>query len=325
MVFGFFRGRRKQRFKMKKTILSFGEMLWDILPTETILGGAPCNFAYRVNSIGDRGIIVSRLGRDDLGKKAYECVSSLGLDTTYLQWDDNHSTGTVQVTFKDNNPDFVIVPNVAYDYIEMTDSLREVASITDCLCFGTVSQRSLQNRQTLKQLLELAGNSLKLLDINLRKDCYTLDTVIYSLEKADILKLNEDELYQLADMLDIANRNALQLCEYMIKKWSIKYCVVTLGEKGAFALSDKNEKVYVPGYKINLVDSVGAGDAFTAGFAYCILRDLSLVEACRFGNVLGALVATKKGATSPITQDEIELLFKCEGAERVYDRSFEQY
>jgi len=307
---------------MKKTVLSFGEVLWDILPTETILGGAPCNFAYRVNSLGDRGIIVSCLGKDDLGKKAYDCISSLGLDTTYLQWDDLHPTGIVQVTFdNDNKPDFAIVKNVAYDYIEMNDLLREAVSIADCICFGTLSMRSAGTRKTLKQLLELAGNSLKLLDINLRKDCYILDTVIYSLEKADILKLNEDELYQLAEMLGITNHNILQLCADIIEKWSLKYCVVTLGEKGAFALSKRNEKVYVPGYEIDLVDSVGAGDAFTAGFIHCILQNLSLAKACCFGNILGALVSTKKGATSPVTKDEIES-FENKKLKRIYDGYF---
>jgi len=309
---------------MKKTVLAFGELLWDILPTDTILGGAVCNFVYRVNSLGDRGLLVSRLGRDELGKEAFDRVSSLGLDTRYLQWDDHNPTGTVQVTFdQDNNPDFVIIPDVAYDYIEITDQLREAASNANCLCFGTLSQRADKTRQTLRHLLEMTDNCLKLLDINLRKDCYSLETVTYSLEKADILKLNEDELYEIAEMLDITGSDALGLCEDIIEKWSLKCCVVTLGEKGAFALSRKGERVYVPGYKIELTDSVGAGDAFTAGFAYCVLRDQPLAEACEFGNILGALVSTTKGATAPISQDEIES-FKGREIERISDPNFDQ-
>ena len=189
------------------------------------------------------------------------------------------------------------------------------------MCFGTLSQRSERTRQTLKQLIELADNSLKLLDINLRKDCYSIDTITYSLEKADVLKLNEDELYEIAGMFDLTSYDALRLCENIMAKWSIQCCVVTLGEKGAFALSRKGEKVYVPGYRVDLADSVGAGDAFTAGFAYCILRELSLAEACEFGNVLGAIVSTQKGATSPIAQREIES-FRSREVERIYDQNF---
>lgn len=304
---------------MSKTVLAFGEVLWDILPSETVLGGAVCNFAYRLNSLGDKGLVISRLGRDELGKKAYDRVSSLGMDTDYLQWDDHYPTGTVNVTFdKNNKPDFVIISNVAYDYIEMTESLYEISSKADCLCFGTLSQRAPKTRETLKQLISLSKNSLKLLDINLRKDCYSLDTISYSLEHADVLKLNEDELYQLAKMKEIPGQNAIKICENTIKRWFLKCCVVTLGEKGAFVVSETGERFYDPGYRIKLADSVGAGDAFTAGFAYCILRNMLISEACKFGNILGALVSTKNGATSPVTKDEIES-FKNSEIERIYN------
>jgi fructokinase len=294
---------------MTKTIVAFGELLWDILPSCTVLGGAPFNFAYRVNSLGDTGLMVSRLGRDEFGQKAFEQVVQLGLDTTYIQWDDNLPTGTVQVSFgEDNKPDYVIVPQVAYDQIELTDTLIDAVSNADCLCFGTLSQRSEESRKTIEQLLERADMSLKLLDINLRKDCYSLETIIFSLQKADVLKLNEDEAYQLGRMLNASNRNIPEFCEEMLTKWSLKHCVVTLGEKGAFAISAGGERVYVPGYKVKLADSIGSGDAFSAGFVNKLLRRMSIIEAADFGNVLGALVATKEGATCPVTLDEINKL-----------------
>jgi fructokinase len=309
---------------MRKTVLAYGELLWDILPTETMLGGAVCNFIYRINALGYRGLLVSRLGRDELGEKAFECVWSLKLDTKYLQWDDDHPTGTVPVSFdENNNPSFVIIPDVAYDYIEMTDSLRQMAPTVDCLCFGTLSQRAEKSRETLRQLIELCQNSLKLLDINLRKDCYNSETVNYSLEKADILKLNEDELYELADMLNIDKSNPLQICNNIIDKWSIKYCVVTLGEKGAFAVSDEGDKVYDPGYKVDLGDPIGAGDAFSAGFVYQILKNASLAEACQFGNILGALVSTTEGASAPVSKEDVDS-FMDNQLERIYDRKIEK-
>jgi fructokinase len=292
---------------MRKMILAFGEILWDILPSCIVLGGAPFNFVYRVNSLGDTGLMVSRLGRDELGRKAFEQVIQLGLDTTYIQWDDNFPTGTVQVSFdEESNPNYVIIPNVAYDQIELTDMLLGAASTADCLCFGTLSQRLGKSRKTIEQLLEKADKSLKLLDINLRKDSYNLETVTFSLQKADILKLNEDEADQLGHMLSISRRNIPEFCNEMLDKWSLQHCVVTFGEKGAFAMSTQGHKVYVPGYKIKLVDSLGSGDAFAAGFVHKILRGKSITEACQFGNVLGALVATQEGATSSVTPDQIK-------------------
>jgi len=294
---------------MKKTILAFGEVLWDILPSCTVLGGAPFNFVYRVNSLGDTGLMVSRLGRDELGQKAFEQVTELGLDTTYIQWDDHFPTGTVQVSFdEENNPDYVIIPQVAYDQIELTDALLEAASTVDCLCFGTLSQRSEKSRKTVEHLLAKASKSLKLLDINLRKDCYNLETVTFSLQKADVLKLNEEEARRLGRMLDVRYQNLPEFCEQMLDRWHLRHCLVTLGEEGVFAMSAQDERVYVPGYRIRLVDSLGSGDAFTAGFVHNILREKSISQACEFGNMLGALVATKKGATAPVTQEDINHL-----------------
>ena len=291
---------------MNKTIFAFGELLWDILPSCTVLGGAPFNFAYRVNSLGDTGLMISRLGRDELGRKAFDQVVQLGLDTRYIQWDQDLPTGTVQVSFdEDNKPDYVIIPAVAYDQIELTDKLGEAVSTADCLCFGTLSQRAKKSRKTIEQLLDRAKKSLKFLDINLRKDCYNTETVSFSLQKADILKLNEDEAGRLGRMLGVSHKNIQEFCEKMLDQWAIEHCVVTLGEKGAFAMSTSGEKVYVPGYKVKLADSIGSGDAFSAGFVHKLLRDKSITQAAQFGNVLGALVAKKEGATSPVTVEEI--------------------
>jgi len=292
---------------MKKTILAFGEVLWDILPSCTVLGGAPFNFAYRANSLGDTGLMISRLGRDELGYEACDQIVQLGLDTRFIQWDDKFPTGTVQVSFDEqNNPDYFITPNVAYDQIELTEELLEAVSTADCLCFGTLSQRSGKSRKTIKELLENADGSLKFLDINLRKKCYSLETVTFSLQQADVLKLNEDEAHQLGDMLAISHRSLPEFCQEALKKWSLKYCLVTLGESGAFASSNDGQKIYVPGYKVSLADSLGSGDAFSAGFVHKLLQDASIEEACEFGNTVGALVATKEGATSLVTLGEIE-------------------
>mgnify|MGYP000032264469 CR=1 FL=1 len=132
-----------QEMTMRKTILSFGEILWDLLPGGAKLGGAPFNFACRAGHLGDRAVMVSRLGRDQPGKEAFDQIRSLGMETIGVQWDDDHPTGTVEVSFDaDGNPDYVIIPDVAYDYTEATDELIALAASADCVCFGTLAQRA---------------------------------------------------------------------------------------------------------------------------------------------------------------------------------------
>jgi len=292
---------------MSKKIIAFGELLWDILPDSTILGGAPFNFAYRVNTLGDQGLMVSRLGRDALGRQAYDKMAALELDTQYLQWDEQKPTGTVQVSFDANNsPDYVIIPDVAYDFIELHDHLLQSVLDVDCLCFGTLIQRNNTARETLAQLLEHSPNSLKILDINLRRKCYSPETITFSLQHADILKLNETETHQLRDMLEINDVTIPGFCQRIIEKYSLQYCLITLEERGAFAVSLEGEKVYVPGFQIDLADSLGAGDAFNAGFVHKILRGESLQTACAYGNIIGAIVATQIGATVPIVSGDVE-------------------
>jgi len=307
---------------MERTVLAFGEVLWDILPSGTVLGGAPFNFIYRVNSLGETALMISRLGRDEIGRKAHEQIIQSGLDTRFIQWDSELPTGTVEVSFDEqNNPDYFIVPDVAYDQIEMTEQLLDAASAADCVCFGTLSQRSAQSRKTIQRLLKKAASGLKLLDINLRKQCYSLETVISSLEKADVLKLNEDEAHELGMMLNISHDVIPEFCTQIMDKWSIKQCLVTLAEKGAFAASDDGRQVYVPGYKVKLADSLGSGDAFTAGFVHKTLRGESLAAACEFGNVIGAIVATQTGATAAVRQADIDKFLQ-EDVERIVHPGF---
>lgn len=309
---------------MQKTIVAFGEVLWDILPACTVLGGAPFNFAYRVNSLGDAGLMASRLGRDDLGRKAFDHIASLGLQTSLLQWDEEAPTGTVQVSFDaQNNPDYVIVPNVAYDRIVLTDALTRVVKQADCLCFGTLAQRAKPSGETLKALLEKATGAMRFLDINLRKDCYDESSVVFSLGNADVLKLNEDEAHMLGEMLGLGHRTLRGFCERVVVKWGVKYCLVTLGENGAFGYAGDGRQTYAPGYRVTLADSLGSGDAFSAGLVSKILHGASLEEAVAFGNVLGALVATQTGATAPIAREQIDAFLR-QRVERNIHPEFEE-
>lgn len=291
---------------MSSTIVSFGEALWDLLPNGPVLGGAPLNFAYRVKTLGHHSVIVSRLGRDDLGQKAREQIISLGLDDTCLQWDDTYPTGTVQIRFdSDKNPDYTIIENVAYDNIEFNAVLTHIVEDADCLCFGTLAQRCQLSRRTLQQLLSEFTGRYRLLDINLRKNCYSDERIAGSLEHADILKLNDEEFAVLTDFFGLQGNLLPDRVEDLLRRTELEYCVVTLGERGALAHSKKGEQVYCPGYRVDLVDPCGAGDGFTAGFIHSLLDNKSLREACSLGNALGAMVAQQEGATQPISYDEI--------------------
>lgn len=290
---------------MNKIIAAFGEVLWDLLPSGPVLGGAPMNFAFRVQGLGSRGLVISRLGRDERGLAAHNRIAALGMELQYLQWDETHPTGTVPVTLDEkNNPHYIILPDVAYDYIQTTSELRSLAAHVDCLCFGTLSQRAPQSRQTLYHLLDAAPNAIKLLDLNLRQDCYTPETIRTSLQRADILKLNETEAKELEAMLPVQAASPVEFCTKMMERYALSHCVITLGGEGVFAASADGEQVYEPGYSIPVADTLGAGDAFTAGFIHHLMAGQSLQDSCRAGNILGAIVAGQHGGTTPISHGD---------------------
>jgi fructokinase len=283
-----------------KTVVAFGETLWDLLPSGPVLGGAPCNFAYRVNSLGDRGLLVTRLGRDELGRKAFQSLQDLGMDTALVQRDDVRPTGTVPVTIDVRGvPDFTIVKDVAYDYIAPS-----TVEGVDAVCFGTLVQRAPASREALSRLLGDHPVALKFCDINLRKDCFTRETIEASLDWSDILKLNEDELGHLGRLFGLQGRDVESLARQIADRWYLEACVVTLGERGVLAVSE-DERVEIPGRKVEVVDTIGSGDAFSAAFVHLWLRERPLQECCFFGNALGAMVARTAGATAPIPVDEI--------------------
>jgi fructokinase len=310
---------------LSSTVVSFGEALWDLLPTGPVLGGAPLNFAYRVNSLGHRSFIVSRLGKDDLGQKARKQITGLGMADTFLQWDDAHPTGTVEIYLdEDKNPDYTIIENVAYDYIQSEAGLANVVEKAECFCFGTLAQRNPVSRQSLTSLLSKFSGKFTLLDINLRKNCYAKDTITSSLATANILKINNEELRVLVDFLELQGGSAPDQAESLLNRAELKYCVVTLGESGAFALSNTGEKTYSPGYNIKLVDPCGSGDGFAAGFVHSLLENRSLREACRFGNALGSMVARQQGATQPISYGEITSFMNANQLENI-DSNFKDF
>ncbi|MHC5056651.1 MAG: PfkB family carbohydrate kinase [Planctomycetota bacterium] len=304
-----------------KTILAFGETLWDVFPAGAKLGGAPLNFVYRADSLGDRGLIATRIGTDDLGDRAFADIQGLGLDTSHVQRDAARPTGTVPVTVDEaGNPDFTILPDVAYDYIEATEAMLAAAGGADCVCFGTLVQRAPVSRASLGKVLGAAKGAMKLLDMNLRRDCYTEETVAASLERADVLKLNDDEARELAGMLGLGRISIQEFAARACERWSLSHCVVTLGERGAFAAASGGEAAYAPGYRVEVADTCGSGDAFTAGFIHSLLEGRPLGECCEVGSALGAMVASQDGGTGAVAPEEVEA-FMASGPERVRDEA----
>ena len=308
----------------KFKIAAFGEVLWDLLPDASLLGGAPFNFTYRINSLGNEGVMISAVGSDILGEKALKTISELQISDRYIQINPEYPTGTVNVFFDEfKNPDYEIIKNVAYDFVTFNEDLEELILQVDCICFGTLAQRNSISKQTLQKLLKHFKGKYRLYDLNLRKDCYSTENIISSLNNTDILKLNKQEAIKLNDLLGLKKNGLVEICMELIKSYQLQYCVITLEEYGSLAVSESGEVVYNPGFKINLADPLGAGDAFTAGFVDALLREKSLKEASESGNLFGALVATQQGATQKITQDDLNNI--AANNNRIFDQSISKY
>ncbi|MCE5272178.1 PfkB family carbohydrate kinase, partial [bacterium] len=184
------------------TVLSYGEVLWDRLPGGAVLGGAPLNLALRLAGLGVNARMVSRVGLDSEGRRALEQVRALGLDTSLIQRDSTQVTGAVEVALSaEGNPEFTILPDRAYDRIQFTPELEHAAATARCVCFGTLVQRTEISRETLHRLLDSAVGALKFLDLNLRQGCYSPQTVTASMRRADILKLNAQEVFEVMSLL----------------------------------------------------------------------------------------------------------------------------
>lgn len=287
-------------------IVAFGELLWDILPSGPVLGGAPANFIFRVNSFGDEGTLISRVGNDEPGREACRIVSQMGLSQKHLQIDSEFPTGTVDVRIDENGiPDFTIIRDVAYDHIEISAEMVELVKECDCLYFGSLIQRYGISKNTLRELIRESGQAMKFLDVNLRKDCYTESILRESLHMADIVKLNDAELLELKSMLGLYCSNLRNLAGELLSRFDLKIVLLTLGAEGAFLVSRDGDLCYSAGYQVDLVDTVGSGDAFSAGFIHSFLNGESLQNSLDFGNSCGAMVATYRGAIHPISKDSI--------------------
>jgi fructokinase len=289
------------------TVVGLGELLWDIFPDGKQLGGAPANFAYMINLLGDTGIVASRVGEDDLGREAKQRLQTLGLQTSFLQGDANHATGTVKVDVDPaGQPTFKIAAPVAWDFFQWTSQWRSLAQQADAVCFGSLAQRCATSRGTIRAFLKaVRPEATRVFDVNLRQNFYSAETLSESAALAEIIKVNHEELPIVAKLLGLPfvydERRAAQ---WLRDTYGSKLVCITRGAKGSLVLGEDEISEH-SGYPVYVADTVGAGDAYTAALVYHYLRHASASTLNEAANRMGAWVAGQTGATPP--QDPVQL------------------
>jgi fructokinase len=280
------------------TIIGLGEILWDLFPGKKQLGGAPANFAYMTSLLGDDARIASRIGRDALGAETIEVLKSLHLDISQLQADDLHPTGTVIVSLApDGQPKYQIIERVAWDFLQMADGWSHLAHQADAVCFGSLAQRSAVSRKTILDFLRhVRPEALRVFDVNLRQKFFTREVLDESARSADIVKCNEDEVRIVAGILGSPDQDLHASAQWLLQAYRLKLVCVTRGEHGSILFSHSGTHSH-PGYQAEVVDTVGAGDAFTAGLVHHYLRNSSLETMNEAANQMGAWIASQSGAT----------------------------
>ncbi len=278
-----------------KVVVGIGEILWDVFPDEKKLGGAPANFAYWARQLGCDGVTVSRVGDDADGKNIIEELRSKGIPTDYVQVDPEKPTGRVNITMDGTSHSFEIVEDVAWDRLEFTPELRELAGRTDGLCFGTLAQRSPRSRSAIEKFLGCARRAVKVYDLNLRQHFHSRDVIESSFRRADILKLNEEEVLAVEKILRLNEIEIVQWSRALMARYGLSMVCVTRGAQGAI-LIDPKDFVDQQGIEVEVADTVGAGDAFTAAMLNALLMGRPLKAVALDAVRLGAYVASRRGA-----------------------------
>lgn len=293
--------------KRQAIIVGLGEVLWDLLPSGKVLGGAPANFAYMANLLGNRGVVASRVGIDVAGREACAVMASLGVGMEYLQQDGEHETGFAEVVIDESGqPIFRIKESVSWDFLEWTPAWEELARKLDVVCFGSLAQRSAISAATVDRFLRASRpEALRIFDVNLREKHYSNEILERSLRYANILKLTDHELLRLMSLLGFRARKEEECARQLLQEFDLKLVCVTRGSRGSVLVSHE-KTVKHPGVAVKVVDSVGAGDAFTACVAHHLMRGRPLEEISESANRLAAWVATQFGATPSADRLEVQ-------------------
>lgn len=281
---------------MKNLIIGLGEALWDMLPEGKKLGGAPANFAYHAGQFGLDTMAISALGEDKLADETIEALEKNGLK--YLMPRVPYATGTVQVTLTGEGiPTYEIKENVAWDNIPFNDEIKAAAKNCRAVCFGSLAQRNIVSRQTIQQFLDATPEDcIKICDINLRQQFFSKEILEESFKRCNILKINDEELVVVTRMFGYQELDDAKICEKMVKEYHLQMLVLTCGTNGSHVFTADGKHSFQPTPKVEVADTVGAGDSFTGSFCAAILNGKPVEEAHRIAVEVSAYVCTQNGA-----------------------------
>ena len=290
--------------QQKRYVVGLGEALWDVLPEGKKLGGAPANFAYHAGQMlgSDNTIAISALGEDKLAEETIEALKEHNLN--YLMPRVPYPTGTVQVTLAEGGiPTYDIKENVAWDNIPFTPEIEEIASNCRAVCFGSLAQRNIVSRENIHRFLDATPKDcVKIFDINLRQQFYSKEVIQASLRRCNVLKINDEELVLIGRMFGYPGLDIENKCWLILGKYNLDMLVLTCGTNGSY--------VFTPGQmsfqetpKVEVADTVGAGDSFTGSFCAAILSGKPVAEAHKLAVKVSAFVCTQNGAMPTVPED----------------------
>lgn len=286
-----------------KKIVCFGEVLWDILPSEAIAGGAPMNVAIRLQALGVPTKIISRIGKDQLGQDLLAIIKAKQVETSLIQEDEQLPTGQVLVKLDDKgSATYDIVQPSAWDAIALSDTNKAAVSEADVFVFGSLACRNAVSKATLFSLLEVA--KYKVFDVNLRAPFYSIELIDTLMQKANFIKLNDEELLEIAQALGSGSQDLIQNIRFIAQRTGAYNICVTRGKDGAVLFMDA--VIYEhPGYQVQVADTIGAGDSFLAALISRLLSSTEHQESLAFACAVGAAVAARKGANPVLSESDI--------------------
>lgn len=287
------------------TLIGTGELLWDVFPDDRRPGGAPANVAYHANQLGLRGLVCTRVGDDPLGQELLDYLQANDVTTDFVQVDPHHPTGTVEVHHAGGGPSYTIHENVAWDYLVADPAILAEAQQAAAIAFGTLAQRHPVAREAVRTLVSAAKHAVRIYDVNIRPPFIEAEWVAASLQLCHVVKFNHEEAPQLADLLDLPSGELEAVAAELRRRYAVELVCITRGKDGCLLVGD--ETVSRPGIPVTIADTVGAGDALTAGLAFGLVHKLPLANIAKLANRTAALVASRAGAMPDLRADFAQL------------------